>query len=88
MMFDIVINHILQIPCTIATLPVPFSSENMSESLRYENKWTDVSFLRKLHDNSSINGISICEGISAVDGIIFNWEMFDGHSPKRNTVEN
>lgn len=81
-MFDVIIFLILPVHMMVM-LPVMFTPANPSFSLCYENKWMDCSFLRNLHDDSSIDFISICEGILAVDGIIFNWEICDGHFPQR-----
>lgn len=81
-MFDVIIFLILPVHMMVM-LPVMFTPANPSFSLCYENKWMDCSFPRNLHDDSSIDGISICEGILAVDGIIFNWEICDGHFPQR-----
>lgn len=82
-MFDIIIFLILPVHIMMV-LPVMFTPANPSYSLRYENKWLDYSWLRNLHDYSSLNSISICKGILSVDGIIFNWKISDGHFPQRN----
>lgn len=81
-MFDIIIFLIGPVHMSLM-LPVMFSPANPSFSFCYKNKRMDFSLLRNLHDDSSINSISICEGVSAVDGIVLNWEGFDGHFPPK-----
>lgn len=84
MMLDIVI--FLFLPVDLVMMgPVVFTPGDPSSPLRFENKRTDHGCLRCLHDDSAIDDVSIREGIFAVDGVIFNWESFDGHVLRRDT---
>ncbi len=84
-MFDIIIFLISPVHMMVM-LPVMFTPANPSFSLCYENKRLDFSFLWNLHNNPSIDGVSICEGVSAVDGIIFNQKIFDGHFSQKGIL--
>lgn len=84
MLFDIIIFLISPVN-TMMILAVMFMPAHPSFSLCYKNKRLDCSSFRNFHDDSSINGISVCKSVLAVDGIIFNWEIFYCHVPKRKS---
>ena len=83
-MLDIII-FLISPENAVIMLPVILMPDNPSFSLCCENERLDFSLFRNLHDDSSIDGISIGEGVVAVDGVIFNREIQDGHRPQRNT---
>lgn len=77
-MLDLVISFILPVD-VVVVLPVVFTPAHPRFSLSYENERLDCSFLRNLHDDSPVDGVSICEGVDAVDGIVFNSEICNCH---------
>lgn len=77
-MLDLVIFFILPVD-VVVMLPVVFSPAHPRFSLSYEKESLDCSFLRNLQDDSPIDGVSICEGVAAVDGIVFNSEICNRH---------
>lgn len=79
-MFDTVI-FLVRPEDTMLMLPVIFIPPNVSFSLRNESDRVDLSFFRNLHDDSSINGVSICEDIPAINGVVLNVEFCYRHFP-------
>lgn len=69
------------LPVHLMMLPVVFRPANVGFSYSDENEGLDCSFLGNLHNDSPVDGVSICEGVSAVDGIVFNREICDCHPP-------
>lgn len=79
-MLDFVIFFILPVHMMVI-LPVVFRPAHPGFSLSDENEGLDCSFLGNLHDDSPVDDVSICEGVSAVDGIVFNREICNCHPP-------
>lgn len=79
-MLDFVVFFILPVHVMVI-LPVVFRPAHPGFSLSDENKGLDCSFLGNLHDDSPVDGVSIREGVSAVDGIVFNREICNRHPP-------
>lgn len=79
-MLDFVVFFILPVHVMVI-LPVVFTPAHSCFSLSDENQGLDCGFLGSLHDNPPIDGVSICESVAAVDGIVFNREMSDCHPP-------
>lgn len=78
MLFDVII--FLSSPVNVGLiLSVMLTPAYLGSSLSTKSQRLDFGFTRHLHNNSSINDISIREGVFAVDGIVFDWEFFNGH---------
>lgn len=77
-MFDAVVFLISPVNAMVV-LPMLFMPANVSFSLPYKKKRLDTGFRRDLQDDPPIDGVSICEGVLAVDGIVFNFKFFDCH---------
>lgn len=62
-------------------LPVVLAPAHPCFPFSYENEGLDCCFLGNLQYDPPVDGVSICEGVACVDGVVFNAEMSDRHPP-------
>lgn len=87
-MLDLVIFFILPVD-VVVILPVVLAPAHPRFSLSDENQRLDCGFLGNLHHDSAVDGVSICEGVAAVDGVVFNSKSCNCHpSPRELTGGN
>lgn len=75
---DLVIFFILPVD-VVVMLAVVFTPAHPRFSLADEHERLDCGFLGSLHHDSAVDGVSICEGVAAVDGVVFNSKSCNCH---------
>lgn len=77
-MLDLVIFFVLPVD-VVVILPVVLTPAHPRFALSYENERLDCSFLGNLHHDSAVDGVSVREGVAAVDGIVFDSKSCNCH---------
>lgn len=59
----------------------PFTQADVCVSQREQIKPEDLAVFRSLHDDSSVDGVAAGEHVPAVEGVVLDVKLCDGHLP-------
>lgn len=79
-MLDLVIFFILPVN-VVVMLSVVLAPADPRFSFAYEHQRVDGGVFGNLHDDPPGDGVPVGEGVLAVDAVIFDGEICDGHVP-------